>query len=62
MSLTPEEIAERYTPLRAWTAEGGRVGLSVCRRCGATLLIDPDIEFDILARHEAMAHAIVPST
>lgn len=30
-----------YSEYRAWPAEGARVGLVTCMRCGAALLLDP---------------------
>jgi hypothetical protein len=41
-----------YTSTRAWSAEGARVGLVTCRRCGAALLIDPADDFDVIQRHD----------
>jgi len=34
-------MTENYTTARAWIAEGARVGLITCRRCGAAVFIDP---------------------
>lgn len=33
--------AAHYTPVTVWPAEGVRVGLVTCRRCGAAILLDP---------------------
>lgn len=41
-----------YTGGRAFPAEGARVALITCRRCGAALLIDPNDDFNVLQRHQ----------
>lgn len=40
------------TSARVVEAEGGRVSFVTCTRCGVTLLLDPDIPFDVLAVHD----------
>lgn len=42
-----------WNRVRAFAAEGARVGLTVCRRCGAALLLDPATPFDVTAIHAA---------
>lgn len=42
---------DRYTGTRAIRAEGARIGLTVCKACGAALVIDIGIDFDVFARH-----------
>jgi hypothetical protein len=49
--ILPDGI--EYAPLRTWGAEGARVGLTICPRCGSALLIDPDDHEDRLAQHTA---------
>jgi hypothetical protein len=39
------------TPARAWSAEGARVAIATCLQCGASLLLDPSLDFDVVARH-----------
>jgi hypothetical protein len=47
-----DELSEpEYQPLRAWAAEGARVGLSTCSLCGAALLVDAQTGFDVFDRH-----------
>jgi hypothetical protein len=40
-----------FTPPRALAAEGARCGLVTCLWCGATLLLDPDSEMNVLVMH-----------
>ena len=49
----PDDTVEErlYTPFRGVMAEGARIGLCVCRKCGMTMLLDPDLKFDVLALH-----------
>lgn len=41
-----------YKVACAFAAEGARVGLVTCLRCGAALLVDPWDRFDVLRLHE----------
>lgn len=41
-----------YTAPRAFAAEGARVALVSCLRCGAALLLDPDDEEDAIVLHD----------
>lgn len=50
-----------YEPARAVAAEGARVGVTVCQLCGAALLLDIGVAFDVMERHTAW-HATVLST
>lgn len=44
---------QTYTAVRAWSAEGARVGLVTCMDCGAALLIDPSDEgFNVIEQHD----------
>lgn len=36
-----EQITDIFTAVRAWSAEGARVGIATCTLCGASVLIDP---------------------
>jgi hypothetical protein len=59
--LLPDGI--EYAPLRIWPAEGARVGLTICPRCGSALLIDPDDSEDRLEHtdwHERVEAALQP--
>lgn len=47
------DAAERYSRARAFDAEGARVGIITCLRCGAALLLDPLDEFDVRALHSS---------
>lgn len=38
--------------VRAVVAEGARVGFLICEDCGASLLLDPTNEFDVVAIHD----------
>lgn len=40
-----------YEPARAVIAEGARVGFVVCRTCGAALLLDEAVPFNVLEVH-----------
>lgn len=51
---------ERYTGTRAWAAEGARVALVTCLRCGAAILIDPSDKVDPLALHDAFHAPVDP--
>lgn len=48
-----------YEPARAVAAEGARVGLVVCQRCGAALVLDIAVPFDVMERHTAWHAAIL---
>jgi len=48
-----EIMERRWTPGRAMHAEGARVGLVTCLRCGAAILLDKDDEQSALSLHEA---------
>lgn len=52
MSAPNVESVPRYTAATAFSAEGARVGLTICKDCGSALLLDPRNEFDVLARHD----------
>lgn len=39
--------------VRAWEAEGARVGLVTCKTCGAALLLDPANDFNVFDLHNA---------
>lgn len=41
-----------FTGYRAWSAEGARVGLVTCRKCGVAVLIDPSDEEDPTEVHK----------
>lgn len=41
------------TSARAWAAEGARVAIVSCRRCGAALLLDPGDEEPVVELHVA---------
>ena len=47
-----------YTPYIAIQAEGGRVGLTTCRRCGAAILIGDTGTDEAMPLHEAW-HALL---
>lgn len=40
---------ENYTGVRAVPAEGARIGLRTCKRCGAAILLDPGDATDLPA-------------
>ena len=42
-----------FEVVRAFAAEGARVGLTICRRCGAAVLLDPATSFDVIEVHTA---------
>ncbi len=44
---------EFYTGFCAWDAEGARVAVVTCLRCGAALLLDPRDEEDPKTLHNA---------
>lgn len=48
--MAEEKLVElgqvKFTEPRGVAAEGARIGLMTCLRCGAALLIDPDDTFD----------------
>jgi hypothetical protein len=46
-----------YTGIRGWSAEGARVGIVTCKRCGAALLIDPGDDFDVCDLHDVFHDA-----
>lgn len=41
-----------YTFYRGVMAEGGRIGIVTCKRCGVALLLDPDNDGDVMATHD----------
>jgi hypothetical protein len=49
---------ERYTAARPIAAEGARIGLIACTECGAALVLDIGIDFDVLARHDQWHESI----
>lgn len=51
---------EGFTELTMFEAENARVGLAVCRRCGAAVLLDPREEVDVFKLHDAW-HAVQES-
>lgn len=55
--VTDSNDTRRYTPATVWAAEGARVGLATCERCGAALLVDPRTSFDVFALHDAFHEA-----
>lgn len=44
---------ENYTPLRIVAAEGARIGIVICRRCGAAIVLDPLDKFGADDLHDA---------
>lgn len=50
--LHPEGRPVSYTPARPVNAEGMRIGLVACTLCGAALVLDAGIDFDVLERHD----------
>lgn len=40
-----------FTSATVWSAEGARVGLVTCTRCGAAVLLDPRDTFQPQVRH-----------
>lgn len=44
---------ESYSTAAMVHAEGARIGLLTCLRCGASITMDPRDEFDSLEIHEA---------
>lgn len=53
-----EQAPAGYTAARAWPAEGARVGIVTCERCGASLLLDPATPFAVMERHDRWHRAI----
>lgn len=51
MASEPLPDGIEYAPLRVFAAEGARVGLTMCPRCGTALLMDPDDHENRLAQH-----------
>jgi hypothetical protein len=52
--IGPDDTVEErlYTPYRSVVSESGiKFGLCVCRKCGMTMLLDPDLKFDVLSLH-----------
>lgn len=42
-----------FSYVTAWAAEGARVGIVTCLRCGAAILLDPrEFSVDALTWHE----------
>lgn len=41
-----------YTKVRAVLAEGARVALVTCKRCGAALLLDPADKVNVVKLHD----------
>ena len=41
-----------YTGYRPIIAEGARIGIAVCKRCGAAICLDPQDTFDSYALHD----------
>ena len=49
----PYNPEQPYTGVRAFSAEGARVGLVSCLTCGAALLVDPaDTDFNVFEKHD----------
>ena len=44
-------ITPAFSPACAWAAEGARVGLATCLRCGAAVLLDGRSQLDALQLH-----------
>ena len=49
---------EQFTSATAIQAEGARVGIVTCSRCGAAILLDPRDSFDTLKMHDDW-HAMI---
>lgn len=57
---------DHYTQLRIVAAEGARIGVLICRRCGAAVVLDPSDKFGADTLHdtwhaelaEALAHGM----
>ncbi len=47
-----------FTPPRSVAAEGMRIGLVSCHKCGAALVFDPGDEINVSARHKEWHAAI----
>lgn len=39
--MTHERFDENFEPATAVQAEGARIGITTCKRCGAAVMIDP---------------------
>lgn len=52
-SPEPTRPQDEYTGYRAVQAEGARIGIAVCKRCGAAICIDPSDDFDAYALHDS---------
>jgi len=46
-----EMYDQNFEPATALDAEGARVGLATCKRCGASVTIDPRDTVNYLRRH-----------
>lgn len=49
--MSESEILAGFTLPRALEAEGARIGIITCEKCGAALVLDPDDEFEVQERH-----------
>lgn len=45
-------MSEEYTNATIWDAEGARVGIVTCRRCGAALMLDQRDTFNVKSLHD----------
>jgi len=46
--LTDEQ---KFSGFRAWAAEGARIGIASCLRCGAAIVLDPADGVNMLELH-----------
>lgn len=42
----------QYTGARAWAAEGARIGVVTCLRCGSAIVLDPADEQSPIVLHD----------
>jgi hypothetical protein len=52
----------KYSHMTAFPAEGARVGIVSCLRCGVAVFFDPRDEFDALQRHKVWHEATDSAT
>jgi len=45
-------MTPKYTDATAITAEGARIGIVTCCRCGAAILLDPRAEWSAIEKHD----------
>ncbi len=48
----PKGHPQNFTTVRPYMAEGARIGVATCLRCGASISIDPGDTFDVADLHD----------